>query len=104
MVAIPDVIFRAMEGFLGLDSLRLRGGFRSSGLFLHLFVAPASRRFPGIRHPALDRFGPYLFLPFGLVPSPGWTDRCAKRVIRIVICVRFSSRRVDSVGELPLVA
>ena len=45
---------------------------------LHWLVAPSRRRCLGVRHPLSGVLEVYIFLPFGLGPSPGWNDRPVK--------------------------
>ena len=47
--------------------------------------------------------GVYLFLQFGLGPSPGWTDACVKAVLEVVRFRVPLLRMADFVGDLSLV-
>ena len=66
----------------------LRPGAFMAGLYLpdcilRCSVSPPGRRLLGVSCCASGRLGVYLFLPFGLIPPPGWSDRCVKEVLRV---------------------
>ena len=97
----PPVDYGAIDGFLRL----LRPGAFMAGLdfqdcFLHWLVRPVCRRWLGIRHPMSNRLGCYLFLPFGLGPSPGWNDACVKEVLRVLQPVVPRLRFIDFVDDI----
>ena len=58
-----------------------RGRSRPAGLFLRWSVAPASRPFPGVRHPVGENVAVYW-------PLPGWTGHCGPEVLRLATAVR----------------
>ena len=69
VLANPPVQYSAMGDFLQtLSPGAYMGGVDFQDCFLHWLVAPARRRFLGVRHPLSGILGVYLFLPFGLGP------------------------------------
>ena len=70
--------------------------------FLHWLVAPEDRRLLGLRHPTSGQLGTYLFLPFGLGPSPGENDRSVKEVLKIIRYWCPTVHIVDFVDDLRL--
>ena len=66
-------------------------------------MAPACRRYLRVRHPLTGVLGAYLFLPFGLGPSPGWNDRCVKAVFDVARPQCPTLRIVDFAGDIRLV-
>ena len=98
------VEYGAMDGFLSLLSPgAFMGGVDLQDCFLHWPVAPAHRRFLGVRHPTTGVLGVYLFLPFGLGPSPGINDGCVKEVLSVVRSQFPSLRVIDFVDDVRLV-
>ena len=63
-------------------------------------MAPPCRRYLGVRHPVAGVFGVYLFLPFGLGPSPGWHDMYVKAVLNAVRANFPWLRVIDFVGDI----
>ena len=47
--------------------------------------------------------GGYLFLPFGLGPSPGWNDKCVKAILSVARSHFPTMRFVDFVDDIRLV-
>ena len=88
-----------MDDFLRTLSPGARmGGVSFQDCFLHWLVAPDRRRFLGVRRPLPGVLGVYLFLPFGLGPSPGWNDRCVKAALAVARA-RFPSLRIVDFGD-----
>ena len=79
------------------------GGVDLQDCFLHWLVAPVHRRLLGVRHPISGVLGVYLFIPFGLGPSPGINDGCVKEVLRVVRARYPSLQVVDFVDDIRLV-
>ena len=79
------------------------GGVDFQDCFLRWLVAAAHRRFLGVRHPLSGVLGVYLFLPFGLGPSPGWNDGCVKAALSVARARFLSMHIVDFVGDIRLV-
>ena len=93
-LANPPAQFGAMDDFLQvLPPGAYMGGAGLQDCFLHWFVAPADRRFLGVRRPLTGGLGVYLFVPFGLGPSPGLNDRCVKAILSVARA-RFPSLRI----------
>ena len=81
MLVNPLVEYSTMGDFLGLLSPgAYMGGVDLQDCFLHWLVAPVRRRLLGARRPTAGVLGAYLFLPFGLGPSPGINGGCVKEV------------------------
>ena len=74
-------------------------GVDSQDSFLRWLVSPECWCYLGVRYPVLGRFGVYLFLPFGLGPSPGWHDRCVKEILRISR-LKILSLRIPTSGTI----
>ena len=81
--------------------------------FLHWLAAPVCRRFLGDRRPLAGILGAYLVLPFGLGPSQGWNDKCAKAILSAarshvptmhVVDFADDVRLVDASGERDVLA
>ena len=78
-----DVDYATIDRFTKpLGQYDFMAGIDFQDCFLHWLVAPQDRRLLGIRHPTSGQLGTYLFLPFGLGPSPGENDRSVKDILR----------------------
>ena len=103
LLSNPPVAYGSMDSFLAVVS---PGGYMAGldlqDCFMHWLVSPRCRRWLGVRHPVTRQLGCYLFLPFGLGPSPGWNDACVKEVLRV--CLRSQPKLyiVDFVDDLRL--
>ena len=64
---------------------RLNGRRQLSGLFFAFARGPVASAFFGVWRPISGRFGVYLYLPFGLGPSPGRNDCCVKEVLGVYL-------------------
>ena len=78
----------------------LMDGLNPQDCFLRRSATPASRLFLGVRNPASGCLDVYLFLHFGLRPSPGWDGRRIKEKIRVQAIEPPSRRFVDFAGDL----
>ena len=104
MLVNPPVEYGTMDGFLELlSSGAYMGGVDLQDCFLHWLVAPIHRRLLGVRHPITGVLGVYLFLPFGLGPSPGINDACVKEVLDVVRAHFPRLQAVDFVDDIRLV-
>ena len=100
----PPVQYGAMGDFLRvLTPGAYMGGVGLQDCFPHLLVAAARRRFLGVRRPITGRLGVYLFLPFGLGPSPGWTDGRATAILSVERSYVPAMHFVDSADGIRLV-
>ena len=76
-LAGPPAQYGAMDNFLQLlPPGGYMGGIDLQDCCLHLLVAPSGRRYLGVRHPVAGVLRVFLFLQFGLGPSPDGTT-CA---------------------------
>ena len=78
----------------------LMEGLNLQDCFLRRSATPASRIFLGVRNPPSGCLDVYLFLHFGLRPSPGWGGRRVEEKIRVAANEPPSRRLVDFAGDL----
>ena len=98
-----DVDYGTMDGWLRMITKNgYMAGLDVKDCFLHWMIAPKCRRMLGVEHPVNGKKGCYLFLPFGLGPSPGWNDGCIKEMIRVMLLRRPSMKIIDFVDDMRL--
>ena len=98
-----DVDYGTLDGWVALLKKNgYMGGLDVKDCFLHWPMAPKHRRLLGVEHPVNGKKGCYLFLPFGLGPSPGWNDGCIKAMLKAVLRSRPDMRILDFVDDLRL--
>ena len=102
-LANPPVEYGAMDGFLELlPPGAYMGGIDLQDYSLRWLGSPSCRRYLGVCRPVSGALGVYLFLPFGLGPSPGRSDFCVK-VVPKAARARFPTLRAfDFLSDLKL--
>ena len=99
----PPVAYGSIDSFLSsLKPSAWMAGLDLKDCFFHWPIHPSCRHLLGVRHPVSGRLGSYLFLPFGLGPSPGINDRNVKELIRVVVSHTPGALISDFVDDLRL--
>ena len=82
---IPGVNYGTMDSFVeDIHPNAYMAGLDFKDCFFHWLIHPSSRRWLGLRHPATQQLGVFLYLPFGLGPAPGINDRNVAEITRVV--------------------